>query len=178
MKKTFEVYPKGVRIANGLPRGIRNNNPLNIRFNVRNDWKGQLGSDRERGGMCVFSSPVWGFRAAFLLLQNYQVKHGCRTIRDIITKWAPPEDHNDTEAYIRRVCEMAKCEPQYVPVFDDYDALSGADACAIVKAMSVVENGKWWDECLSYKDILKAYQLVYGAELVDDYVYDYLGILP
>ena len=28
-------------------------------------------------------------------------------VADIIYKWAPPSDHNNTEKYIERVCEIA-----------------------------------------------------------------------
>lgn len=76
--------------------GYRNLNPLNIRYNVMNHWKGQTGCNK---GFCTFDSMEHGFRAAFVLLLNY-VKRGYDTPTEIISRWAP-ESENDTKAYIR-----------------------------------------------------------------------------
>ena len=89
--------------------GIRNNNPLNIRRG-KSVWKGEvrLGTPPnggDRGGLfCRFVSIEWGLRAAFVLLRTYSTKYRANCIRDIITRWAPPSE-NDTERYIRNVCQ-------------------------------------------------------------------------
>lgn len=80
--------------------GLRNNNPLNIRFSPMNVWRGQIGSNR---GFCVFDQMENGYRAAFVLLHNY-VKRGYDTVREIVSRWAPASE-NDTEAYIRIIVE-------------------------------------------------------------------------
>ena len=108
------------------PRGIRNNNPLNIRRTGKDQWKGMKApsnspkkgmkapSDSPKGGenkaqgydkaFVQFETMEWGWRAAFhLLTRNYYQKHGLNTIRGIVSRWAPPQDHNNTEAYIRNV---------------------------------------------------------------------------
>ena len=84
------------------PRGIRNNNPLNIRYNPRNNWVGQTGSD---GHFCKFSAPKYGVRAACKLLQRYAGNDGKTTVLEVINKWAPSADGNDTEKYIATVCK-------------------------------------------------------------------------
>ena len=50
-----------------LPRGLRNNNPLNIRKGAQR-WQGQTGND---GAFCIFESMEYGYRAAFRLLHTY-----------------------------------------------------------------------------------------------------------
>ena len=92
-----------------LPRGIRNNNPLNIRRSG-DKWQGLrvLQEDRE---FFQFSEMKWGWRAAFrLLCHTYYGKYKLRTIRAIITRWAPPKENN-TEAYIRCVTDRIGIGP-------------------------------------------------------------------
>lgn len=90
------------------PRGIRNNNPLNIRYNPRNCWVGQTGSD---GQFCKFSAPKYGIRAAVKILQRYAGKDGKTTVFEIINKWAPRADGNDTNKYIEAVCDAMNIKP-------------------------------------------------------------------
>ncbi len=52
----------------------------------------------------MFSTPIYGIRALARTLISYQVKHGLRTIRQKIGRWAPASE-NDTVAYIKAVCE-------------------------------------------------------------------------
>ncbi|MEM8448474.1 hypothetical protein Q4R84_14790 [Morganella morganii] len=85
--------------SSGETRGLRNNNPGNIEFSKKNNWVGQLGSD---GRFVKFSSPEHGIRALGKNLLSYS-RQGYVTPEQIITKWAPPEDGNDTEAYIKFV---------------------------------------------------------------------------
>ena len=81
-------------------RGIRNNNPANIRRGC--NWKGlaKVQTDKE---FCQFVSMSWGVRALLVTLRTYVVKHHIHTVREIITRWAPPSDGNNTEKYIEFV---------------------------------------------------------------------------
>ena len=81
-------------------RGIRNNNPANIRRGWY--WKGlaKVQTDRE---FCQFDSMTWGVRALLVTLRTYVVKYHLHTVREIITRWAPPSDGNNTEKYIEFV---------------------------------------------------------------------------
>ena len=57
------------------PRGIRNNNPLNIRYVEKNEWKGRVkNEDKKDQKFEEFVSMQWGFRAAFMLIHNYITK--------------------------------------------------------------------------------------------------------
>lgn len=55
-------------------------------------------------------------------LRTYVCKYGLRTVREIITRWAPPQDNNDTERYIKYVTEVLY-DPisDYVPTFLPFD---------------------------------------------------------
>lgn len=83
------------------PRGIRNNNPLNIRRS-RARWTGLLepGTDKS---FCQFESMKYGFRAAFKLLFSYYYKYGLHDVMSIIKRWAPDEDNNNTKVYAKFV---------------------------------------------------------------------------
>lgn len=84
-------------------RGIRNNNPGNIRWG--DEWKGLVPEgQRNDKSFCQFKSPEFGIRAMIIILRNYQSKYGLKTITGIIKRWAPPNE-NDTQAYIRSVSQ-------------------------------------------------------------------------
>lgn len=81
-------------------RGIRNNNPANIRKGC--NWKGLAKTQTDRE-FCQFVTMTWGVRALLVTLRTYVKKHHLHTVREIITRWAPPSDGNNTEAYIKFV---------------------------------------------------------------------------
>lgn len=85
---------------NTPPRGIRNNNPGNIRRNG-DPWQG-LAERQLDIEFFTFKSAVYGIRALARTLITYQDKYGLRTIRQIISRWAPPNENN-TEAYVKAV---------------------------------------------------------------------------
>ena len=133
------------------PRGLRNNNPLNIRRSG-DKWQG-LRVLQEDKAFFQFSEMKWGWRAAFrLLCHTYYGKYRLRTIRDIITRWAPPKENN-TEAYIRRVTDRIGIgpdkelgDPQTHPT----------QWMMIGIAMAIVENGT---TNLDYLSMLKGYEM-------------------
>ncbi|MBR0651344.1 hypothetical protein GXW78_16850, partial [Roseomonas terrae] len=90
-------------------RGYRNCNPGNIEHNPANKWQGladpplepaPLNGSRRR--FARFVSHEYGIRALAVLLTTYQDRHGLRTIRGIVSRWAPGNE-NDTDAYIAAV---------------------------------------------------------------------------
>lgn len=81
-------------------RGIRNNNPGNLEYSKTNPWMGQTGDD---GRFAKFETPEHGIRALGRNLLSYQ-RQGIDTVTDIINRWAPPSDNNNTDAYIKAVC--------------------------------------------------------------------------
>ena len=91
-------------------RGSRNNNPGNIRISD-NNWEGQVGDD---GEFVQFASPEHGVRALGKNLITYRNK-GVVTINQIISRWAPKKDGNDTEGYIKFVSGKMGVDPN-VPI--------------------------------------------------------------
>ena len=53
-----------------------------------------------RRGFVEFETREHGIRAWLVLMRNYRRRYGCRTIRQIVTRFAPPTE-NQTERYIR-----------------------------------------------------------------------------
>ncbi|HFP9250555.1 TPA: hypothetical protein ACTXAM_004181 [Raoultella ornithinolytica] len=92
-----QYYVKGEK---GDARGIRNNNPGNLEYSKTNPWVGQTGDD---GRFAKFETPEHGIRALGRNLLSYQ-RQGIDTVSDIINRWAPPSDNNNTDAYIQAVC--------------------------------------------------------------------------
>ncbi|WP_206732679.1 hypothetical protein [Halarcobacter ebronensis] len=83
------------------PRGIRNNNPMNIRKSS-NDWQGKIvGEDT---AFETFVSPAYGIRAGAKTLLNYQKFYGLNTVNQIISRFAPASENN-TNAYATHVAD-------------------------------------------------------------------------
>lgn len=88
-------------------RGIRNNNPGNLEASDVFQWQGQTGND---GRFATFSSPEHGIRALGKNLLAYH-RRGLDTISKIISRWAPPQDNNDTSSYINKVSQALGVTP-------------------------------------------------------------------
>ena len=124
------AYPK---VDIDMSRGLRNNNPLNIRKNSTK-WQG-LAKEQTDKVFFVFVAPEWGYRAALRTLQNYNRVHRLGTIREWITRWAPPCE-NPTENYINFVCAEVGMPAEACPRISNNTIM-----CNIVAAMSHFENG-------------------------------------
>lgn len=116
-----------------MSRGLRNNNPGNIRISSEK-WQGEIQPSQDRA-FKQFKSMDYGYRAMFKLLYNYQKKHGLHTIRGIIGRYAPPVE-NHTDAYLKAVADAAGKSPD-----ERIETMSKKDMIPIVAAMSKVENG-------------------------------------
>ncbi|ECG5317635.1 hypothetical protein E1A40_08960 [Salmonella enterica subsp. enterica serovar Aba] len=123
-------------------RGVRNNNPGNLEFSPSNPWVGQTGSD---GRFAQFETPEHGIRALGRNLLSYQ-RQGIDTINDIITRWAPPKDNNNTAEYIKFVCEKVGVNPN-----QQLDVSEPETMKALCAAIIQQENGSqpYSDEQLS-----------------------------
>ena len=119
--------------GNGMPRGLRNHNPLNIRKGGT-PFQGEVLPSQDPA-FRQFKSDVWGYRAAFVLLATYLARER-NTICSIISAWAPAADGNNTTAYIANVERRSGVE-RYQPL----TPCSGNDYIKIVAAMSHSENG-------------------------------------
>lgn len=120
-----------------LPRGIRNNNPGNIDKGA-NKWQGldPAANLKNESRFAVFKDATWGIRALAITLITYQDKYAICTVRDIIARWAPPNE-NDTLAYAGAVCKQTGFALDEILNMHDYTYL-----CPIVEAIIRHENGR------------------------------------
>lgn len=116
-----------------MSRGIRNCNPGNIRRS-RVRYKGEKHPSQDPD-FKQFISMEWGYRAMFVLLDSYRVRHGLNTIRGMISRYAPPEE-NHTALYIDAVCDMTGLNAD-----EQIDTRRREVMIPLVAAMSRVENG-------------------------------------
>ena len=116
-----------------ISRGLRNNNPGNIRLGSFK-YKGEKAKSSD-SAFRQFESVEWGYRAMFVLLHTYATKHNCRTLREMINRYAPPTE-NFTDGYIRCVTNAT-----HLSADEPISTTDGATMTAIVAAMSAVENG-------------------------------------
>lgn len=119
-----------------VPRGIRNNNPGNIRNSERNDWAGEVStSNKKDNAFEEFEDMPHGARAMMKLLLKYQTGYGLKTIKDLIGRWAP-RNENNTSGYILRVSREMQM-PDSAPL----DLTDKGTMCALAAAITLVENG-------------------------------------
>jgi len=116
-----------------IPRGIRNNNPLNIR--IGNVWLGEV-RDPSDPNFEQFISMVYGVRAGFVLLRRYIRHYHRTTIPQVIAAWAPSNENNTT-AYIDKVCKVSGIGSDVLLKYEDEDQM-----VALVDAMILVECGQ------------------------------------
>ena len=128
-----------------MTRGLRNNNPLNIRRVAGTKWKGQAAEQKDKE-FVQFESLAWGLRAAFCILNTYRRKYKAVCVEDIINRWAPPSE-NDTRKYVETVCRLTG--------FGGKERLEESQLPALVCAMAFVECGA----LISKETILKGYNL-------------------
>ena len=116
------------------PRGIRNNNPGNLRRGGTK-WLG-LAREQEDGAFFQFTRPEYGIRALCRVLRTYQRKHGLRDVRSIINRFAPPVE-NDTESYIYTVAKALGVSQNMAIDLDDRETM-----LKMLKAIIKHENGQ------------------------------------
>lgn len=118
-----------------IPRGIRNNNPLNIRISA-NNWKGKITDNRD-GDFEQFIDMEHGIRAAYVCIRTYIWRYHINTPKRIILRWAPPHENN-CEAYVINVCGIANLDPNETINISDKEKL-----IALVFAMAYHECGRF-----------------------------------
>lgn len=134
------------------PRGIRNNNPLNIRKG--NKWKGERPVQTDKA-FEEFESMEYGIRAGFIILRKYVTGYfgicpKFNTIEKIIRRWAPPTE-NDTQKYIDFVAKDMGISPKLPMAFSCKQKMVD-----LVYAMIFVECGQH----ISKNVISSAYDLI------------------
>ncbi len=118
-----------------VPRGVQNNNPLNIRHS-KNQWQGAAAEQQDQS-FVTFNNPIMGIRAAMKILQNYYKKYNLWSVWEIISRWAPPGDNNPTDTYALNVAKAMG-----VDVNEEINIITdSAMMIKMVQAMIIQENG-------------------------------------
>lgn len=149
-----------------MKRGIRNNNPLNIR-RTNTVWQGMKEevTDKE---FVEFTSTAYGYRAAWRILFTYFYRFLSLktpfTVSTIIDRWAPPTE-NPTKAYIDQVLKLTGLggnERLYPPM----NPRGVWKLSSILAAMTVVECGIR-PEKVDIEAIKQGYTLAFGEPYPD-----------
>lgn len=113
-----------------LPRGIRNNNPLNI---CKGDkWLG-LSPKQTDPKFCQFSEPKYGYRAALVILRKYMLAYALNTVSAIVRRWAP----DGGAGYVDVVCRHMG-----VHAHQPLSYWNRTQMTALLEGMTIAENGR------------------------------------
>ena len=117
-----------------LPRGLRNNNPGNLRISNIN-WKGKISNNQNTDkAFEQFSTIHYGIRAMITDVANDITIKKLNTLTKLINSYAPPTE-NDTINYINFVSKQTNLQPnQTINVTPDIIS-------KIVKSKILIENG-------------------------------------
>ena len=146
-----------------MTRGIRNNNPLNIRRSA-DRWEGMCEQQTDES-FVQFQTMAYGYRAAWRILESYW-KHFHRTrqsynVKNIIARWAPPTE-NDTKAYIHTVLRLTSLGGnEHLP-----QPSRGVDTGRLIKlmaAMTTMECGVPYKE-VDLQAIRAGYELAFPGK--------------
>ena len=136
------------------PRGLRNNNPLNIRHS-QDKWKG-LCPEQTDSEFCQFKTIFDGIRAAFLNVRSHirqdARRHDRCTVAKEISRWAPASENN-TQRYIDFVCERA-C----LGAYDELKVEQKNVMCRLLWAMAEFECGTK----ISFAYFERAYEMAFN----------------
>lgn len=101
--------------AEVLPRGVRNNNPGNIRHEEGVVWVGQA-EEQTDPDFVQFTQPEYGLRAMAVILRNYKVRDGVDTIAGAIRRWSA----TDQDAYVANVARACAVPPDETVDLEQY----------------------------------------------------------
>lgn len=138
---TFGDLYVGYQPVEDDPRGIRMNNPGNLR-RTGDAWDGlvdgaaRLPFQRNEQEFCVFENALYGLRAMMRQFKTNHENHNRRTVRAIISAWAP-QNENDTAEYIGKVCTWTGFAAE-----QDIDVSQFSVSLALARAIVRMENGR------------------------------------
>lgn len=131
------------------PRGVRNNNPLNIKRSSQ-VFLGETTNIYETT-FKTFKSVVWGFRAAICIIRTYIMLKDCKTPYAIIHRWCPDET---ADRYTVFVCRKVGIDPNQEINFAQRTII-----VALVSAMAIFETGVTFDNTIINDAYQKAIDL-------------------
>ena len=130
-----------------MSRGLRNNNPGNIRRSAVR-YKGEVRPSQDPD-FRQFENMAWGYRAIFMVLHTYRVRHHLTTLAQMLSRWAPPSE-NRTDVYIRTVARQTGLRPDEV-----LDTQDPQTMIPLAAAISRVENG----QAANMEEVMRGWEL-------------------
>ncbi len=121
-------------------RGIRNNNPGNIRKGS-DPWLGETDSQPDPD-FITFETPVYGLRALMKTLLTYERHYRLNSVAGIINRYAPAVE-NDVHSYVAAVSDHMNVNP-----FKDLSPFDVETLVGFGEAITLHENGKCPDPTL------------------------------
>lgn len=114
-----------------MTRGLRNNNPGDIKLNPNNPWLGKIYNNTD-GVFEQFDSMARGIRALGKVLDSY-ARRGLNTVASIVPEFSA----TDQEAYVANLCEWLNVAPdQFIDVRDPQNRFK------LVRAIILQEQGQ------------------------------------
>jgi len=126
-----------------MSRGYRNNNPSNIKKN-NIEWEG-LSDVQDDDVFYKFTDIVYGIRAFFVILFNYNKLYKLDTIRKILNRFAPSCE-NPTSNYVDFVCDKVGIGADEIFDFTNKDNM-----LKLAQAIFTFENGEAYNDIDSLK---------------------------
>ncbi len=124
-----------IPVALNRPRGIRNNNPGNLRPLPRDKWVGEVAPDTAKDGpFSRFEKPWQGWRAMTIDVLGDILKDGLNTIEKLVSEYAPALDNNEEGPYVRALVKA-------VAVAKDFPLNVRLHGPALLKAIATYEQG-------------------------------------
>lgn len=144
-------------------RGIRNNNPLNIRHSA-DRWQGAR-MEQTDPSFVQFVSMAYGYRAAWKVLETYWLTfkkwRQPFTVPAIIARWAPPSE-NSTEAYVRTVLKLTSLGgKEHLP--RPFAGIAIDKLVRLLAAMTTMECGIPYHE-VDIRAIVEGYDLAFPGK--------------
>ena len=122
--------------AGTLPRGLRNNNPGNIKINSSNNWLGKVPASQNTDLVFEqFNEMKYGIRALLKILKNYYINYNLTSIEEILHRFAPGSKKN-TSQYIPFVSNRLNMAPDTLITYDP------ANFYKLAEAITYFENGQ------------------------------------
>ena len=150
-----------------LSRGLRNNNPLNIRHSA-DHWEGARIEQTDKS-FVQFVSMAYGYRAAWKVLDTYCLtfrrERKAYTLRNIIARWAPPSE-NDTDAYVRSVVKLSGLGGNENMSRPLRAGRYLENTARLIAAMTCVENGIAYKE-VDWEAIWEGYDLAFPGKRLE-----------
>ena len=132
-----------------LSRGLKNNNPGNIRLTA-DKWLGQVpATDSTDKSFVQFSAVAYGFRAMITVIMNIILKRKPRDLREFVNIYAPPIENNSSNYYSFLLNSGSKNIPG-----------TESEMILLVYNMIIMENGQAIKSFISSADIKEGFDLV------------------